>query len=152
MTSKRRRASRERPGKSPAGEVLFCPFCRDSFEGRETCPDHDIPLVSFEALPQRTGSRAIPRDDEVLAPYDPRFGRGIVAAGAVLTFAGFFAPLVSRRGDLDVTYSAFAIASTIAPNLWTVVFAGAMVIAALARRRTLASMRGARLAVLLVGL
>jgi len=140
---------------APRDSLLFCPFCRECFEEKTHCPEHDLELVSFERLPKESG-RDTPRDDERLAPYDPRFGRGIVAAGVLITLAGAFMPLVSRTmRDIHTTYDLSAIdmaVMRIAPNLWTVPLACVVLIAILLRRRTLASLRGTRLVAPIIGL
>lgn len=135
----------ERQG-GQAGQVLFCPFCKEAFEGERDCPDHDIALVSFEQLPQGRGS-ATPREDEPLSAYDPRLGRGLLFAAAVLTLIGFLMPFATTRmGGEALTMSGFEMAAR-RPLLWAVPFvAGAMVVV-LAFRRTPRQMRGARLAI-----
>lgn len=133
-------------GERDGGEVLFCPFCREAFEGERECPDHDLALVSFEQLPQGRGSEA-PREDEPLSAYDPRLGRGLLFAAAILTLIGFVMPFATTRmGGDALTMSGFEMAAR-RPLLWAVPFvAGAMVVV-LAFRRTPRQMRGARLAI-----
>lgn len=136
-------------------ELRFCPFCRDCFEGLERCPDHDLVLVDWEALPRGPDEPGV-ADDDVLTPVDPRFGRAELGLGALLLLAGFVAPLFTVT-SADVmseprTFSALAAAADQAPNLWTLPFVGAIVLSLVLRRRRPAQMRGARLAILLLSL
>lgn len=140
---------------SDDARILFCPFCRECFEGEARCPEHDLALVAFEDLPRTIEDLAseIPRDDEDISAFDHRFGRGFVVAGAVLFLISFAMTFVDIAVQGDRTgFSGFEAASGRAPNLWTVPFVGALLIAILARRRSLAKMRGARLSVMLLGL
>ncbi|MEM9862721.1 MAG: hypothetical protein AAF938_13955, partial [Myxococcota bacterium] len=86
---------------------LFCPFCGESFEGRSTCPEHDIPLVDFEEL-QRTRAVAPPNEHEALPAHSLALGRGFVAVGALLFLTGFFLPFARAAG---VETTGFALAS-----------------------------------------
>ena len=135
--------------------ILFCPFCRECFEGEARCPEHDLALVPFEKLPRTAEDAAadLPRDDEELSAFDGRFGRAIVAAGALTILASFAMTFVDITVQGSATgFSGFEAASGRAPNLWTVPFVGVVLVAILARRRSLAKMRGARLSVMLLGL
>lgn len=144
----------EMAAKSKKDAILFCPFCRECFEGETQCPDHELTLVPLEKLPPRPeDAKAAPKEDEHLAVFDLRYGRAIVAAGALIAIVSFFCPYLTRAGDGHViTFSAAQLATTVAPNLWTVPFAAVVLLGILARRRTLAQMRGARLVVVLMGL
>jgi hypothetical protein len=129
-------------------QVLFCPFCREAFEGDQRCPEHELDLVTWTELP-----RAVPQltDDYALPWPSPRLGRGWVAGGAALLLVAFIAlPLAGVEGALRMggTVLMLAIAST--PKLWLVPAAAWAQLAILYRRRTPAGMRGARLAVALV--
>ena len=133
--------------------ILFCPFCRECFEGETRCPEHDLGLVPFDQLSRTAEDLAadIPREDEDVSVFDGRFGRGIVALGTTLFFVSFGMTFVdiSVQGDA-AGFSGFEAAAGHAPNLWTVPFVGALLVAILARRRSLAKMRSARLSVLLL--
>lgn len=127
--------------------VLFCPFCAEAFEGLERCPSHDLALVPFRELPrQRTP------DDARVAIGSPRFGRGALFGGAALTFIAFFCPLVRLSGQVEIENTARELAAGRAPRLWLVPAVALAVISILARRRTPAGMRGARLALCLLSL
>jgi hypothetical protein len=141
------------------GRLLFCPFCRECFEGPfeggvARCPEHDLALVEFDHLPKTAEDLAaeIPRDDQDVSAFDGRFGRGLVAIGAggfLVSFSMTFVDIVA--GGTVRGFSGFEAASGRAPNLWTVPFVAALLIAILSRRRSLARMRSARLSVLLLG-
>ena len=126
--------SSERP------RILFCPFCRDGFEGRAECPEHEITLVAIDRLP-RTAERAL---DRVAFFGDPRLGRGAVLLGAMLVILGFVAPFVSARA---LAASALVVAIDGAGNLWLTPGSAILVLWILWRRRSRSTMRAARLAV-----
>ncbi|MEM9194143.1 MAG: hypothetical protein AAGF12_33520 [Myxococcota bacterium] len=123
---------------------LFCPFCRECFEGMERCPDHDLPLVPFEKLPKER--RAVGWDQR-LELHDPRFGRGIVAFSAILVFVGFAFPMVTSTVSEPVTFSGFEVAAKRAPQLWAVPLVAIGFLVILLRRRTPRQLRGARVAI-----
>jgi hypothetical protein len=141
------------------GRILFCPFCRECFEapfegGVARCPEHELPLVEFEKLPKTAEDleAEIPRDDQDVSVFDGRFGRGFVAAGAAGFLVSFSMTFVDIAAAGDVRgFTSFEAASARAPNLWTVPFVAALLVAILSRRRSLARMRSARLSVLLLG-
>ena len=140
------------PVAEPGGAPLFCPFCGECFEGEARCPEHDIPLVPFDQLERVRGGAAV-REDELVHPYDLRFGRGWVFAGALLGLVGFRGPVVRvAYPDGENVASGYEAASTVAINLWLVPCVAATWAAIVARRRTLAAMRGARLAIPLLAL
>ncbi len=129
----------------------FCPFCRECFEGVDVCPDHELPLVSFTDLPRQPEKRVV-RDDTQLGPLEWRHGRGLSALGALSAIVGFFMPLFTyRSGDESVASGGIMLATTRAPALWTIPFAGVVIFAILGRRRTPAELRGARLVAPIVG-
>jgi hypothetical protein len=133
--------------------VLFCPFCRESYEGLARCPEHELDLVEFHALPKQAHERQGPGWEDVIAPWDVRFGRGFLAAGVAATVIGFFSPFtVGTVNDLPVSWSGFEGATGPAPNLWTIPFVAVMFVYFLYRRRTPLAMRGARLAGVLLSL
>lgn len=137
-------------------DVRFCPFCEESFEGEDRCPEHDLPLVDFAELGRLRAAQG-PGDDEELAPYDLRFGRGlIVGAAALLTF-GFFLPFVEmsvrQAGAIEsVAVSAFEhAAGSRAMNLWLLPGVAFAWFFLAFRRRTLRGLRGVRLAAAATG-
>ena len=133
-----------RPAQRDEGSILFCPFCRECFEGEARCPDHDLALVPFARLPEARRELA---DDEPLLPLDPRFGRGFVFLGAALMLAGFLGPLArTYYGDQEAWDTGYRLAATRAMNLWMVPMVAAALVAILHRRATLAQLRSVRLA------
>jgi hypothetical protein len=77
----------ERPG------ILFCPFCRDGFEGRLECPEHELSLVTIDRLP-RKAKRTL---ESVTFFGDPRLGRGTVLLGAAVALLWILWRRRSRR-------------------------------------------------------
>lgn len=127
-------------------ELLFCPFCREPFEGARSCPEHELALVSWRELP------ALAEDSERtrLGLFSPRLGRAWVMAGAAMNLLGFLLPLAVMQQESRMAGSLLQLARGHAVRLWlvptTVVALGLI----LHRRRTARAMRGARLAVLLL--
>ena len=94
--------------RAESASVLFCPFCAESFEALERCPDHDLPLVPWQALPR---SKPPLRDDEPVARFSPRHGRGVWMATAALTLLAFvLLPLGHVQGDARYGGSMLALA------------------------------------------
>lgn len=132
-------------------EVLFCPFCRESFEGERVCPDHELVLVPFDELPSARRPDA-PEEHEDLSPYDPRYGRGLLFGGVVITLAGFLLPFATTAMNGEsLTLTGFELAAR-RPILWAVPFVSLALVVVLAVRRSPAGMRGARLAVPMLAL
>jgi hypothetical protein len=125
---------------SEPAKILFCPFCRDGFEGRTECPEHELMLVAIDDLPP-TSERAL---DSVTFFADPRLGRGGVLLGAVLVLLGFLAPFVQ---NYTVAASALEVAIDGAGNLWFTPGAALALLWILWRRRDGSAMRAARVAV-----
>jgi hypothetical protein len=140
---------------SESGELrlLFCPFCRECYEGETHCPEHELELVEFAALPRQAHERAVDWDEPVAA-WDLRFGRLEIVLGVVAALVGFFVlPMaVGRFDDEPVSWTALQIATSRAPNLWTVPFVAALFAVFLYRRRTPLQMRGSRLAGIVLSL
>ena len=134
-------------GSAAEAPLLFCPFCKECYEGIAQCPDHELTLVPFDALPRDAEEDSLPGDEDRLVGFDPRFGRGIVALGVALMLGSFAAPMMEVTTTTQSrVFSAYAAALTNAPNLWTIPFVAAMFVAFLARRRTPSELRGARAA------
>lgn len=131
--------------------LLFCPFCREAFEGQKQCPDHDLVLVPWDELP-KSESEELTEDDAV-SPVDLRFGRGELLAGVVLLLISVPCPLFTvTEGDASRAFSLLTAATDRHPNLWTVPFVAALVLSITLRRRTIRQMLGARLAILILAL
>lgn len=139
------------PGHDVSGDaVLFCPFCREPFEGLLHCPTHDLALVPFREL----GPELDPaRDQERLPLATPGFGRGLVLAGSMLSLLAFLLPLARFSGQLEVTNTMLELArGRDGARLWLVPLAALSQLVVLHRRRSLIALRGARLTVLVFAL
>lgn len=119
---------------------MFCPYCKEAFEGLAECPEHELTLVTIDRLP-RAADRAPERWSMFL---DPRHGRGAVFSGASVVVVGFLLPFVEARG---YTPSALEVAIDGAHNLWLTVVAALGMLLILWRRRSPVAMWRARLAV-----
>jgi hypothetical protein len=134
-------------------QVLFCPFCRESFEGTARCPDHDLALVGFEKLgPDPFDPENMPEviDETPLATLDPVFGRGYVAAGALLNVLAFACDLVRAQAHTPGLSTRELCLNL--PSLWTLGLVSFTLLFILRRRRTPKAMRSVRLLVPLLAL
>lgn len=131
--------------------LLFCPFCREPFEGEQRCPDHDLVLVPFSQLPS---VRRTELDDDVpVAPIEWRFGRAELMLASICLFGGFASTFVTLNASgREQPFTAFTAALAQAPNLWAVPFAAALLASFVLRRRTPIDMRRVKLAGALVAL
>lgn len=138
------------PATTSDAPLLFCPFCRECYEGIAQCPEHDLKLVTWEELP-RTEDDGEVHEDDAVSPVDLRFGRGELLAGVVILMASVLCPLFTvTDGEEGRTFSLLEAATDRAPNLWTVPFVAALVLSIVLRRRTIGQMLGARLAMLIL--
>ena len=131
-----------------ASAVLFCPFCREPFEGLSQCPTHDLELVAFRDLPADEAEE----DDLPLPAASPRLGRAPLLVGAALTLLAFFLPLASLSGQFSASSSLFALARTRNTLLWLVPMSALSQVIVLRRRRTPRELRGSRVFVLFCAL
>lgn len=129
--------------------VLFCPFCRDAFEDVEVCPEHTLALVPFQRLPTRGPENP---SSPMLPPWEFRFGRGWVAAGALLTLLGFFFPLAELTGQIQASSTLVELATGRAKTLWLVPMTATAMLVLLVRHRQASRLRSLRLAVLWLAL
>lgn len=130
--------------------LLFCPFCRECYEGVSQCPEHDLTLVAWDALPRSEEPEELGIDDEV-SPVDLRYGRGELLAGVAVLMVSVISPLFRvTEGEEGRTFTLLEAATDRAPNLWTVPFVAALVLSIVLRRRTIGQMLGARLAMLIL--
>lgn len=126
--------------------LLFCPFCRECYEGERVCPVHELELVEFQDLPRQAHERSLPGWDERVRAWDPRFGRAWIALGVLGCAVGFLLPLVQASAEqASQSWSGLELATSRGRNLWTIPFSGAMFVFFLLRRRTPRQMFGARL-------
>jgi hypothetical protein len=131
-------------------EVLFCPFCGEAFEGLTRCPEHDLALEPWRALHKRA---AAIDDHERLPWYSPIAGRAWVACPACVILLAFAAlPIAHVDGALQMGGSMLRLALHNTPRLWLVPAAACAELLIMYRRRSLAALRGARLAVLCAGI
>jgi hypothetical protein len=142
-------------------QVLFCPFCRERFEGRSSCPEHELRLLPLDQIrveaepdddPDDDPEDADeddrrPRDERPLALLDPRYGRGVVALGALLAGASLGLELVRLHGEPLRTYE---LARGL-PSLWTVLLVSFCALYVVVRRRTPRALRSLRVLVPLLG-
>jgi len=136
---------------APDAPVLFCPFCRECYEGETRCPEHELELVPFQSLPEAK-RREVPGELDVLSMFEPRFGRAVVFLGAAAMLLGFFGTFASSvQGDQHISSTGLELASSLALNLWFLPMVAGGLLSILARRRTPASLRSARLAIALLG-
>jgi hypothetical protein len=128
-------------------QVLFCPFCRESFEGLRTCPEHDLSLVPFSKLapdPAEIKRFSQVDEDRAVAPFEPRFGRAWVALGALANLLALPLPLLRLPGARG--YSTLFVAAA-RPALWTLALVTFTLFFVLQRRRSLRALRGMRVLV-----
>jgi hypothetical protein len=132
--------------------VLFCPFCRESFEGEQVCPEHEIQLVPFDRLPQSDldahDDESEPdrlSDDAVLSTFDPRVGRAWVGAGALFNALSLLLVFAYRSDDGKGVHT-YELA-TRSPSLWTLALVSFTLLFVLKRRRTPRALRGLRVLV-----
>ncbi len=129
-------------------QVLFCPFCRESFEGKTTCPEHELPLVGFEKLgPDPFDPENLPEvvDETPLGLVEPSFGRGYVAAGAFLNAFALVCEFLRAPGE-NMGIPTFALLAYV-PSLWTPVLVSFTLLFTMYRRRTPRAMRSVRVLV-----
>jgi hypothetical protein len=133
-------------------QVLFCPFCRESFEGLHTCPDHDLKLVPFDRLPRDPHAAVADRDedepafteDSALGPFEPRFGRAPVGLGAVLNALALGLEFVRFPDGTGVV--TWQLASSL-PGLWSLGLVSFTLLFVLRRGTTLRKLRALRVLV-----
>ena len=130
--------------------ILFCPFCREAFEGETRCPSCDVELVALRELGALAAAAA--PDDAPLSVWSPKRGRGVLGFGALLTLIAFFCPFATLDGDRRVTNTLYTLARGRSLRLWLVPLAAFALLLMLYRRRTGPSMRGARLAAIFLSL
>jgi hypothetical protein len=128
-------------------QVLFCPFCRESFEGLERCPEHELSLVPFSKLapdPAETKRLSHVDEDQILGLFELRFGRAYVALGALANLLALPLELIRLPGGKS--YSTLFVAAA-RPALWTPALVTFTLFFVLQRRRTLRALRAMRVLV-----
>jgi hypothetical protein len=137
--------------RAEAAPLLFCPFCREAFEGEARCPEHELALVPWSELPGSESDEL--HEGDAVSPVDLRFGRGELFASVALLFGSVLCPIFTvAEGEDARAFSLLEAATDRHPNLWTVPFVAAIVLSVALRRRTIREMLGARLALLILAL
>ncbi len=140
----------DRGSASPtSSRVLFCPFCREPFEGLAHCPTHELQLLPFSELGEPLDADV---DHQPLPRLSPRLGRGLLVLGVVLTLVAFLCPLASFSGQVSMSSTLLGMARARSPRLWLVPTAMFAQLLVLHRRKSPVELRGARLTVLLLAL
>ncbi|MBW2210554.1 MAG: hypothetical protein JRG67_05830 [Deltaproteobacteria bacterium] len=113
---------------SKSSKILFCPFCRDGFEGRTECPEHELTLVPIDKLPRKAEATL----QSVTLFVDPRLGRGAVLFGAAL-------PLIYTTRRIGLVAESYTSNVEWLWGLW--LMAAGLVVAAFGSRRLGATRR-----------
>ncbi len=135
-----------------SGVLLACPFCRELFDRREekSCAVCGMPLVALDRLPpsiEATGDDGIP-DAPEYRPLPPAYlgrGRGLLAALALVGLVAFFLPWVRVTLPDIVSYSGLDLAKRLG-WAWGAGVAWVVLMPTVVSRRSIMTMRGARLA------
>jgi hypothetical protein len=135
--------------------IVACPFCREMFEKAEakSCPVCGIALEAFESLPASPHVLAELGEDGVpFAPENERFrasyvgrGRGALVAIALVGLALFFLPWIRLTVPYIDSLSGFDLAHRIGWP-WAAGVAWGVIVPTVGSRRTIAELRGARVA------
>jgi hypothetical protein len=136
--------------------IVACPFCREMFEKAEEtrCPVCGIDLLAFEKLPPAPHllAEVDPEDGVPLAPEHERFrmaylgrGRGAVVMLALVGLLLFFLPWVKLTLPYTAQISGFDLAHRLGWS-WAGGVAWGVLVPTVASRRTIAQLRGARVA------
>jgi hypothetical protein len=141
-------------------QILFCPFCRESFEGQRRCPEHELELVPLARLPAAAHEHDLDDDDERsglahasarLSALEPRYGRAEVLAAALINGLALVLPLGTGQGD-GLGQHRTLVLCAVFPVLWTLLLVSFTLVFVLVRRRTAASLASLRLLVPALGL
>lgn len=133
-------------------DLLACPFCRELFQPgeAEVCPTCGLPLTPMSRLPASYEAKLEedwPEEPEweTLAWSFAGRGRGALVASALAGTALFFAPWVYVTAPETLALSGFDLARTLG-WIWGCLVSWLMLVATAASRRSVAQMRGARVA------
>jgi hypothetical protein len=132
--------------------LVACPFCREMFELGEAkeCPVCGMKLVAFEKLPPSRETH-----DEFGLPHDPAHEllpwtyagrmRGALLIAAVAGMLLFFLPWIHQTLPADFRLSGFELSRRLG-WMWGAGVGWLVLVPTVASRRTIAQMRGARVA------
>lgn len=132
--------------------LVACPFCREMFElGEATeCPVCGMKLVAFEKLPPSRETH-----DELGLPIEPAHDllpwtylgrmRAALVVAALVGVALFFAPWIHETLPEDFHLSGFGLARRLG-WIWGAGVGWFVLVPTVVSRRTIAQMRGARVA------
>jgi hypothetical protein len=132
--------------------LVACPFCREMFELGEAkeCPVCGMALVAFEKLPP-----SLETHDEFGLPKDPLHEllpwtykgrmRAALAVVGLVGFVLFFLPWIHQTLPNDYVFSGFLLSRRIG-WLWGAGVGWLVLVPTVLSRRTIAQMRGARVA------
>lgn len=136
-----------------AAGLVACPFCREMYESgeHEACPDCGVALVPTHRLPKTAAELAAeeartPPDEVVLPMTYLGRGRGPLLVLAVLGLVAFLLPWVRESAPEDQVLSGLELARRLG-WLWAPAVAWFVLIPLVLSRRSVARMRGARVAV-----
>jgi hypothetical protein len=135
--------------------IVACPFCREMFEKAEakSCPVCGIALEAFESLAPsphtlaelgEDGVPLSPEHEPLRATYAAR-GRGALVALGLLGICLFLLPWIRLTLPYIDSFSGFDIAHRIGWP-WAAGVAWGVLVPTVASRRTIAQLRGARVA------
>lgn len=134
--------------------LLACPFCRELYAHgeRRTCPTCGLPLQRVEDLPPAAVvgdelAEPLALEDVVLPWTFTGAGRGMLFGLAVLGLSSFFLPWAHELAPERRTLSGPELAMKLG-TMWSPFVAFFVTLPLVATRRTLAKMRGARVAVM----
>lgn len=137
--------------------LVACPFCREMFEQGEAkeCPVCGMGLVAFEKLPpsrethDEFGLAHQPEHEQLPWTYLKR-ERGLLAVLALIGGCLFFLPWVHQTLPYDLELSGFGLARRLG-WVWGAGVGWLVLIPTVLSRRTIAQMRGARVAAAFLG-
>ncbi len=141
------------PSLPMAAGLVACPFCREMFEAGEhaACPECDVALVATHRLPKTQAEldaeAARTPPDEIQLPwaYAGR-GRGLIVGLAAAGLAAFLLPWVRESIPERQVLSGLDLARRLG-WLWAPAVAWFVMIPLVITRRSVARMRGARVAI-----